>query len=464
MSSANNDDESLSCPICRDVFKDSIVLTCSHSFCQVCIEQWWTASEEEQGKKCPICIRSPSRKEPIQNLALKNAAKVLERWKEKRKPSEEEKEEVCSLHGENLQLFCLRDFEPVCLVCRDAKAHEYHPFRPVTEAVESLRVSLEEDLTQLTNKLDRFQKFQENGELCLRHIKRQSAHAKKIIQDEFKNFHEFLMQEEETRIKALREEEEQKTQRIKDKMEAVNREIEALTKTIKATEEQLGDADVSFLLKYKAVVARVQRYPLVEEPQVGPGALIDQAKHLGNLAFNIWSSMKTMVHYSPVILDPNTAHPELVLSDDLTSFALGEEQKLPKNPERIRMDIEIVRGSVGLDSGSHSWDVYVGECTNWELGVVTESAYCILDFKETTRTFTAHKREVAPLKVQMCPHRIRLHLECDKRKLTFYDADNNKVIHAFVHIHEQKLFPVFVSGRDEQMTILPKKILDKLFE
>ncbi|KAJ0068920.1 hypothetical protein NL108_014898 [Boleophthalmus pectinirostris] len=495
--------EDLSCPICRSIFNDPVMLSCSHSFCGVCIEQWWNLNEEEQGNTCPICRETETRRFPIRNLALRNATEVLERWTQTRRGLENERremerremerremerremerreEEVCSVHSEKLRLFCLRDFEPACLVCRDSKDHEYHPFRPVAEAAKSLRRKLEEDLKPLMKKLDLRQEFQNSGELSLIHIKQQASQTKKIIREEFKKFHEFLVKEEEKRLKVLIDEEEQKTRRMKDKMEAVSREIEALSETIRATEEQLRATDVSFLLQYKAAVERVQRCPLLEEPQLGPGTLIDQAKHLGNLAFHIWTSMKTMVHFSPVILDPNTAHPELVLFEDLTSFTLGDEQKLPPNPERIRLDVETVRGSVGFESGSHSWDVHVGDCEDWELGVVTDSAYYILDFEEVEKdtgwwslsyksgeykTFTAQKGEGAPLKVRTSPHRVRLHLECDRRKLTFYDGDTNKVIHTFTQIHHQKLFPVFVSGSEEPITILPKKMtnLEKLFE
>uniref|UniRef100_A0A3Q4HBU7 B30.2/SPRY domain-containing protein n=1 Tax=Neolamprologus brichardi TaxID=32507 RepID=A0A3Q4HBU7_NEOBR len=114
-------------------------------------------------------------------------------------------------------------------------------------------------------------------------------------------------------------------------------------------------------MRLKTDTQGAQRRPLLDDPQLVPGALIDVAKHLGNLAFNISNNMKKLFSYSPVILDPNAANPELVLSDDLTSVRCESEQKLPDNPERF----DYCR--------THSWDVEVGESEDWFVGVAAES-------------------------------------------------------------------------------------------
>ncbi|XP_069490983.1 E3 ubiquitin-protein ligase TRIM39-like isoform X3 [Ambystoma mexicanum] len=74
-----------------------------------------------------------------------------------------------------------------------------------------------------------------------------------------------------------------------------------------------------------------------------------------------------------VTLDPGTAHPELIVSEDGRSARRGARvQDLPDTPQRFTLH-PCVLGREGLSSGRHYWEVEVGGSTGWTLGVCDES-------------------------------------------------------------------------------------------
>ncbi|XP_041635664.1 zinc-binding protein A33-like [Cheilinus undulatus] len=456
------------CSICSKVFNNPVLLSCSHSFCKDCLELWWV---DKPLRPCPLC-RAPSTGEPHRNLALKNLCdSFLKQLSLEEKTSETET--VCSLHSEKLKLFCLDHLQPVCVVCRDSKAHTNHRFRPIDEAAGDYKEELRKHLKPLQDRIEHFNKVKVEWDQTAAYIKTQALDTEKQIKEMFKKLHKFLEEEEKARVIALRMEGEDKILRMSRKIAALSKELAHLSETIKATEKELKSGSVTFMLNYKTAVERVKQRPLVEEPQLGPGALMVVARHLGNLSFNVWNKMKEMVTYFPVVLDPNTAGPYLSVSEDLESLRYeGEEIVKPQNPERFK-EYPTVLGLRGFKSGTHSWDVKVRSDANWAIGVIAESVSRKGDIQSGYWEVWFHDgkyRAYAPPKIDNILslnrplQKIRVKLDWSKGKLSFYDSDTNTLLYTFSQTFTERLLPFVNTVNKNPLSIVPKKVTVEIEE
>ncbi len=148
-----------------------------------------------------------------------------------------------------------------------------------------------------------------------------------------------------------------------------------------------------------------------------------------------------------MILDPNTAHPYLVVSDDLTSVRFSENNPLiPDNPERFD-GFGCVLGSEGFNSGTHCWDVEVKESLLWSLGVITASNQrkggVFLNTDVWSVQYGWPERTGFPVKQKL--ERVRVDLDYDRGTVSFSDPVTNTHLHTFTTTFTHTLFPFFYS-------------------
>ncbi|XP_019896911.2 E3 ubiquitin-protein ligase TRIM39 [Esox lucius] len=373
------------------------------------------------------------------------------------------KRPVCSLHSKIFTLFCLDHEEPVCSVCERSSKHKTHKCIPVDEAaLDRKGMLLENGLKPLEEKLEGFMDVKHTFEQTTELIKSQAQQIVQQIEEDFAKLHQFLRHEKAARMASLKEEKEEKLLRMKNKVEDMNREMAFILEEIGGIKRDLVSDDISFLLTYKDTPKRAQSAR--PNPELDSGALIDVAKHLGNLQFQVLEMMLKTVQYNPVILDPNTAHPRLILSDDLTSMRFSDGIRLlPDNPERFD-NYRMVLGSEGFDSGTHSWDTDVGENTVWFVGVVSQSVQrkgpvqtglWRVGYYNNRYWARSQTEPQIVLTLERKPRTIRIQLDWARQTLSFVDLDHNTHLHMFTHNFTEKVFPYINIGSD----VYPARIL-----
>jgi len=195
--------EELTCSVCLELFKEPVTLTCGHSFCCACMENYWKSSEEATAFACPNCRevfpQKPKLKKSVILASLvdqiklrkgevtsgveiqdvehdtltdkdvnsgddKSHCEVCDRKASKRcvpceimccerhvKPHQEKghtlvepgmnvEELRCTNHGKPIQLYCKDDGSFLCLMCM-AGEHRDHECVPLEIAHTELKVS-----------------------------------------------------------------------------------------------------------------------------------------------------------------------------------------------------------------------------------------------------------------------------------------------------------------------------------
>ncbi|CAM5158422.1 unnamed protein product [Eretmochelys imbricata] len=174
-----------------------------------------------------------------------------------------------------------------------------------------------------------------------------------------------------------------------------------------------------------------------------------------------WRSAQ--IYSVDVTLDPDTAHPELVLSEDRKRVRHGDRrQDRPDKPERFDTFPEVL-GAEGFAGGRRYWEVGVGDKTRWTLGVCRESVSREGWVTHTPEDgfwavwlrdgeFAALTSPTTSLPVSVRPGRVGIFLDYEAGEVSFYNVTDGSHLFTFTDTFSGTLRPYFYTGLNTRGT------------
>uniref|UniRef100_A0A3Q3FXS8 E3 ubiquitin-protein ligase TRIM39-like n=1 Tax=Kryptolebias marmoratus TaxID=37003 RepID=A0A3Q3FXS8_KRYMA len=476
------------CIICNEVFTNPVTTPCGHNFCQDCIQSVWdsrdayqcptcnktftsrpeitkpgvvvcdvcaTSSQHVQAlKSCLVCLTSycKSHLEPHQRVTTLKLHKLIE-------PVKNLQDRMCKKHGRLLEMFCRDEQMCVCQFCTET-AHKDHKAVTIEKESGERKVQMKQTEADFQNMIEERQKKVEEIKNCLK-LSKVSAEKEKTASN-----HLFA-----SLINSAKERQTEVNTEIEEKQKAEERRAEELIceLQLEITELQRRNTELKDLENTEDHLHVIQSLPSLVSPpptrewteiSIYPELCVGTVRTvMSKLDCTLKSELDSLRKEVDVVLDPDTAHPNIVLSADGKQAGRGEQLKVvPDIPQRFDPVI-CVLGKKGFQFGRLYFQVALGNKTFWDLGVVKESVTrkgMITSTPENgfwtvrLRNGSEYRALDSPsvlLPLQEKPQTVGVFTDYEEGTVSFFDVGAGSHIYTFTGcLFSERIFPFFSPG------------------
>uniref|UniRef100_A0A8D0DV68 Zinc-binding protein A33-like n=1 Tax=Salvator merianae TaxID=96440 RepID=A0A8D0DV68_SALMN len=288
-----------------------------------------------------------------------------------------------------------------------------------------------------------------------RKIQRTSNDLNSKIRAEFEHLRQILEEEERTVLMRLAKEEEQWLLKLQGDSARLNLGISELKKNMECIQQKLDKLGSTLHLQVEN--------EFISRPTVPVESLTvfsrEQLKDIydGPLQYIFWRRMLKSISPAPapLLLDPESAHPNLILSNDLTAVKESKmPQSVPSTSQRFLQSVNVL-AKESFKSGRHYWEVWVGSKTKWDLGVAAssvdrtakvklcpENGYWTIRLRESSQ-YWALATPWVHLNPQRTLKKVGVLLDCCASKVIFYNAEDMSLLFTFHQAKARKFYPFF---------------------